>query len=81
MGYETDPAGAYAYPDGQTLYANMADPNEVNDLANVDLSRYFENNWKTTKVTFFRLCFFLLCGILILHTLMYYIRNKKKTTK
>lgn len=39
MGYETDPAGSFAYPDGQNLYANMGDANDVNNLANVDMSR------------------------------------------
>ncbi|XP_049880704.1 uncharacterized protein LOC126377090 [Pectinophora gossypiella] len=36
MGYETNPNGAYAYP--QDGY--YADPNEVNDLSNVDMSRF-----------------------------------------
>lgn len=40
MGYETDPAGNDAYPDGTALYTNMAEANGVNDLSNVDLSRF-----------------------------------------
>ncbi|XP_063369091.1 uncharacterized protein LOC134657461 [Cydia amplana] len=38
MAYETDPTGAYAYPqDG--MYVNV-DPADVNDLSNVDMSRF-----------------------------------------
>ncbi|CAH0401562.1 unnamed protein product [Chilo suppressalis] len=46
MGYETNPAGAYAYPnDG--LYGNM-DPNEANDLSNVDMSRFGPGGMKVS---------------------------------
>ncbi|XP_059050504.1 uncharacterized protein LOC131845456 [Achroia grisella] len=39
MGYETNPAGSYAYPqDGNGFY--NADPNDNNDLSNIDMSRY-----------------------------------------
>ncbi|XP_026754295.2 uncharacterized protein LOC113514410 [Galleria mellonella] len=38
MGYETNPAGSYAYPqDGNGFY--NTDPND-NDLSNIDMSRY-----------------------------------------
>ncbi|XP_073963095.1 protein Osi24 [Choristoneura fumiferana] len=47
MAYETDPAGAYAYPqDG--MYVNMADPSDVNDLSNVDMSRFGAGGQKVT---------------------------------
>ncbi|CAK1594321.1 unnamed protein product [Parnassius mnemosyne] len=39
MGYETNQAGTYSYPqDG--LYEAMAEANDVNDLSNVDMSRF-----------------------------------------
>ncbi|KAM3957968.1 protein Osi24 [Aphomia sociella] len=38
MGYETNPAGAYAYPQDANGFYNT-DPND-NDLSNVDMSRY-----------------------------------------
>ncbi|XP_072935356.1 uncharacterized protein Osi24 isoform X2 [Epargyreus clarus] len=39
MGYETNPAGSYMYPqDG--MYGNMEENNDVNDMSNVDMSRF-----------------------------------------
>ncbi|CAG4964276.1 unnamed protein product [Parnassius apollo] len=39
MGYETNQAGSYSYPQ-EGLYEAMAEANDVNDLSNVDMSRF-----------------------------------------
>ncbi|XP_068625391.1 uncharacterized protein Osi24 [Battus philenor] len=39
MGYDTNQAGSYSYPQ-ESLYEAMAEANDVNDMSNVDMSRF-----------------------------------------
>ncbi|KPJ07304.1 hypothetical protein RR48_03284 [Papilio machaon] len=47
MGYDTNQAGSYAYPQ-EGLYEAMAEANDVNDLSNVDMSRFGASGQKVS---------------------------------
>ncbi|KPJ03648.1 hypothetical protein RR46_04260 [Papilio xuthus] len=47
MGYDTNQAGSYAYPQ-EGLYEAMAEANDANDLSNVDMSRFGASGQKVS---------------------------------